>query len=183
MADAGIQDIPLRMTRTVSAPAHGHLPGRRTIVSGLALLPLAWSASIHAACPRADVLLICPSGTVKSAIARELLKRRAAERGVAVHVWSRGLKIADHVTPELAARLKADGLDPRAEPPRPLTAADLTHTDIVIAFDEAAQAPGLEHARVWDIPGFQADSDAAKAALAAQTERLLAELQARHCPG
>ena len=183
MADAGDQYIPLRMTRTVSVPAHGHLPGRRAILSGLVLLPLAWSASIDAACPEPDVLFICPSGTVKSAIARELLKRRAAERGVAVHVWSRGLKIADHVTPELAARLKADGLDPRAEPPRPLTAADLTRTDIVIVFDEAAQAPGLEHARVWDIPGFLADYDAAKAGLAAHIDHLLDELQARHCPG
>jgi len=182
MADAGIQDIPLRMTRTVSAPAHGHLPGRRTIVSGLALLPLAWSASIRAACPEPDVLFICPSGTVKSAIARELLKRRAAERGVKVHVWSRGLTIADHVTPELAARLKADGLDPRSEPPRALTASDLTPTDIVVAFDEAARAPGLEHARVWEIPGFLADYDAAKAALAAYVERLLDEQQARRCP-
>lgn len=183
MADSGAQCIPLRMARTRSFAAHRNLLDRRTILSGLALLPLAWSGSAGAACPEPDVLFICPSGTVKSAIARELLKRRATERGVAVHVWSRGLKIADHVTPELAARLKADGLDPRAEPPRPLTPADLTHTDIVVAFDEAARAPGLEHARVWDIPGFLADYDAAKAGLAARIEHLLDELQAPRCPG
>jgi hypothetical protein len=111
-----------------------------------------------------------------------MLKRRATERGIKVRVWSRGLNIADHVTPELAARLKADGVDPRAEPPRQLTATDLARTDVVIAFDEAAMAPGLEHARIWEIPGFLMDYDAAKAGLAAHIERLLDELQARRCP-
>jgi protein-tyrosine-phosphatase len=118
---------------------------------------------------------------VKSAIAREILKRRARERGIPVHAWSRGLVIEDHVSPALAARLSADRIDPQSEPARVLAAGDVKNAGIVIAFDEAAHAPGLEVARVWDTPGFLADYDGAKAAVQARVEALLEELQARHC--
>lgn len=100
------------------------------------------------------MLFVCPAGTVKSAIAHEALKRRAAERGVAVRVLSRGVHPEDHVSPALEAHLRADGLDVRTGPVRTLAAGDLAGEDIVIAFDEAAQAPGrglgegLERARL-----------------------------------
>ena len=154
---------------------------RRGLLAGLAVLPLAHPASAAAPCPVADLLFVCPSGTVKSAIARGVLKRRARERGIAVRAWSRGLPIEDHVSPALAAKLQADGVDPRAAPPRPLAAADLDRAGTVIAFDEAAKAPGLERARVWDIPGFLSDYEGAKAGLAPRIEALLDELQSRAC--
>jgi hypothetical protein len=46
----------------------------------------------QAECAAPQVLFVCPYGTVKSAIARETLKRRAAEAGVAVRVRSRGAR-------------------------------------------------------------------------------------------
>jgi protein-tyrosine-phosphatase len=116
---------------------------------------------------------------VKSAIARETLRRRAAASGVRVRVVSRAIHPEDHVSPSLAANLRADGLDPAAEPALALQAADVARADIVIAFDEAAQAPDLKAARVWDIPSWNSDYPAAKAALAARTEALLGELRAR----
>jgi hypothetical protein len=87
-----------------------------------------------------------------------------------------------HVSPALAARLAADGLDPAREPVQTLSPDDVAAADIVIAFDEAARSPGLERARIWATPSWNTDYDAAKDALAQQVEGLLDELSARSCP-
>ena len=151
-------------------------PSRRGLLAALAAFVgprPAWGA-----CATPEVLFVCPFGTVKSAIARETLKRRAAEAGLAVQVRSRGLDIQDHVTTELAQRLKADGVDPAAQPAQKLTAADLAPGQIVVVFDEAAQDPRLAGARVWDVPSWK-DYPQAKAALAGHVAALVAELRAR----
>ena len=142
---------------------------------------LVMAGPVLAACPPPTVLFVCPAGTVKSAIARDLTRRRAAARGVAVHVASRGVTPEDHVSPALAARLRADGLDPAAEPARALTPADLVGTDIVVAFDEAAQAPGMSRAQVWDTPSWNSSYDRAMLAVTARVDALLDELAAAPC--
>ena len=159
------------------------LMSRRQLLAAGALLAAQPVGAEAAPCPPPRVLFVCPAGTVKSAIARETLRRRAAERGVPVRVASRGVHPQDHVSPGLAARLKADGIDPRADPARALRSADLVGVDVAVAFDEAAQAPGLERARLWDIPAWNSDYDQAKAALSARIEALLDELSARPCRG
>lgn len=154
---------------------------RRSV--GLALALLAGPArGAVSPCPAPQVLFVCPAGTVKSAIAREMLKRGAAARGLAVQVRSRGVHPEDHLSPKLAARLAADGLDPRAEPVRAFGRSDAAGADVVIAFDEAAQAPGLEGARAWDVPSFNGDYAHAMPALEKRTNALLDELAARPCP-
>ena len=152
---------------------------RRALLATALLLACPVAAASECVAP--EVLFVCPAGTVKSAIARETLKRRAAERGLAVHVRSRGVHPEDHVSPALAANLKADGIDPAAEPALALAAADLAAPAVVIAFDEAAQAPGLERARVWTIPSWNSDYLGAKAALSTKIEALLDELSAHRC--
>ncbi len=153
---------------------------RRGVALGLLLL--AGGRAAHATpCPPPTVLFVCPAGTVKSAIARETLKRRAAERGAPVRVTSRGVHPEDHVSPGLRASLLEDGIDPAAEPLRGLEPQDVSHADIVIAFDEAAQAPALQGARVWDIPSWNTRYPEAKAALASKIDALLDELAARPC--
>jgi protein-tyrosine-phosphatase len=177
------QSHEARLHNCPHAKRYGLALGRRRfLASGMAILanPALATAS---PCRPPQVLFVCPAGTVKSAIARETLKRRAAERGVAVRVASRGVHLEDHVSPGLAARLAADGIDPHAEPIRALAPTDPAGVDVVVAFDEAAQAPGLDHARVWDIPSWNSDYDHAKATLAVQVEALLDELQARRCGG
>ena len=155
-------------------------PNRRMVVAGLSLLASPALAKAKP-CPPPRVLFVCPAGTVKSAIAREYLKRTAAKQGVAVQVQSRGVHPEDHVSPELAVRLRAEGIDPAAEPLRSLAPADITGADIVIAFDEAAQAPGMSAARSWSIPSWNSDFERAKAALLVQIEALLGELRDRGC--
>jgi protein-tyrosine-phosphatase len=155
---------------------HFALVGRRRVLLGALCLASPGMAAAKPCAPP-SVLFVCPAGTVKSAIARETLRARAASAGVAVAVQSRGLHVEDHVSPTLAAALRADGVNPAAEPARPLQDADVDRADIVIAFDEAAQAPQLRHARVWDIPSWNSDYRGAKAALAMRIDDLLVELR------
>jgi protein-tyrosine-phosphatase len=152
---------------------------RRSVALGLFLI--AGRAEAQAPCAPPSVLFVCPAGTVKSAIARETLRRRAALAGVGVRVTSRGIRPEDHVSPGLAANLRADSIDPAAEPALPLAAADVSAADIVIAFDEAAAAPALRNARTWDVPSWNSDYPGAKAALAKRIDALLTELASRPC--
>jgi protein-tyrosine-phosphatase len=154
---------------------------RRSLLLGL-LAVVGVSRAAHAApCPAPTVLFVCPAGTVKSAIARETLKRRAAQLGVPVRAVSRGINPEDHVSPGLAASLKADGIDPAREPVRAFAPGDAAASDIVVAFDQAAQAPGLQGARVWRTPSWNTDYAGARAATANQVDELLAELRRRPC--
>lgn len=171
--------------RCRTAPRNSHLPTRRLVALALLAAPGAVRAA-QRPCDPPRVLFVCPAGTVKSAIAREALRARAARAGVAVDVRSRGLRPEDHVSPALAANLRADGLDPAREPALALTPEDIAAADIVIAFDEAAQAPALKAAQSWDIPSWNADYRAAKTALETRLDGLLAELRGRAttpCPG
>jgi protein-tyrosine-phosphatase len=154
---------------------------RRSVALGLLLV--AGRAGAKTPCAPPVVLFVCPAGTVKSAIARETLRNRAATAGVLVEAQSRGVHPEDHVSPGLAANLKADGIDPASEPARAFVDADAKRADVVIAFDEAAKVPALSQARVWDIPSWNSDYPAAKAALAARMDDLLAELRARQDAG
>ncbi len=118
---------------------------------------------------------------MKSAIAREQLKQTAGRRGIAVEVLSRGVSPADHLTPALIAQLIHDGIDPRAEPVLPLAQTDIARANIVVAFEEAANAPGMSQARVWDIPSWTADYAGTRAALLTKVDVLLDEIAQRKC--
>lgn len=150
-------------------------PNRRLVLA----LPLILAAApATAACRPQVVLFVCPAGTVKSAIAREALKQRAAATGLAVDVRSRGIAPEDHVSPRLAQRLRADGIDPAAEPALAVTPADVAGADVVVAFDAAAEAPVLKGSRAWVTPSWNADYDAARADLGRRLDGLVAELAA-----
>jgi protein-tyrosine-phosphatase len=118
---------------------------------------------------------------VKSAIAREELKRLARARGISVVAESRGIHPENHISPLLAERLKREGIDPLAQPLRAFTPEDARRADIVIAFDEAATAPGLEKARTWQVAAWNSQYDDAKSDTAENINRLLQELSRRSC--
>jgi protein-tyrosine-phosphatase len=131
------------------------------------------------------VLFVCQAGSVKSAIAREALKRLAATDGVTVSVSSRGVAPEDHLSPALAANLKRDGLDPKAEPLRKLAQLDVSEADLVIAFEGAADEPMLRLARSWQTPSWNEQYAAAKADLDERLSALMAEIKKRSaapCP-
>jgi protein-tyrosine-phosphatase len=156
------------------------LISRRLVAFSGVMLPFAARAATKpCAVPR--ILFVCPAGSVKSAIAREELKRMARARGIPVHVESRGIQPENHISPQLAARLKQEGIDPLAEPLQRFTPEATKKVDIVIAFDEAAKAPGLEQARTWRVASWNEQYDAAKADTLENEIRLLHELSRRPC--
>jgi protein-tyrosine-phosphatase len=132
-------------------------------------------------CAATRVLLVCPAGSVKSAIAREELKRLARAQRVSVEVQSRGIHPENHISPSLAQKLKADGIDPSAEPLRAFTPADAGKADIVVAFDQAADAPGLEEARKWQVASWNDQYDRARADTLENIGHLLHEIKTRRC--
>jgi protein-tyrosine-phosphatase len=157
----------------------------QTATAAIAVLSSPVSAA-EKPCVVTRVLFVCPLGVVKSAIAREELRRIAKSRGLAIQVQSRGVEPPkDHpendISPALAAHLREEGIDPFADPLRRLSRADVRQADITIAFDEAAAAPGLEQARAWKSPSWNNQYPEAKTALSRNIQALADELAARPC--
>ena len=153
---------------------------RRLVLAGLILGPQS-KASPPMTRPQ-HILFVCPAGSVKSAIAREIMKRRAREVGLVVDVRSRGVTPEDHVSPGLAARLRADGIDVSAQPLTALSKDDLAWADRIIGFDSALQSPGMEQAEAWDIPSWNDAYDGAKAALIPKVETLISVIKRPQAP-
>jgi len=109
----------------------GGLSRRTTILSAAALLVAAKAPGKRA--PR--VLFVCLHGTVKSPIARELMRGQAKARGVSIKVQSRGVDPEEGASPEVAAALVRDGIAVKRDPLRVLTAADAVWADVVVYFD------------------------------------------------
>lgn len=156
---------------------------RRSLVCSLATFSLAYASPSRAAkpCRATKVLFVCQMGSVKSAIAREQLRRIVKERGLPVEVQSRGLTPANDITPELASHLKTEGINPLADPLRRFTPADAARADLSIAFDDAAKAPGLERARLWHSPSWTDDYAHAKTVMDWHIGELADELSRHPC--
>lgn len=154
---------------------------RRNILTGLAILAVPRPALAEKACWTPRVLFVCPMGSVKSAIAREMLRREAKARGLTWEVHSRGVDPVVDISPGLAVHLRQAGIDPLADPLRKFSKADPKYADITIAFDEAAAAPGLEQARKWHSPSWNDDYANAKAVMDARIPVLADEIAKRPC--
>lgn len=152
---------------------------RRAVIgaigAGLAFATTARAAPVKA--PR--VLFVCQFGSVKSPLARELLRRRARERGVAVFAFSRGITPQPHLPRELATRWLAEGLDPARDGLHRLLPIDAGYADVVAVFDPL---PGdFAATRVLDwtgVPSMLRDYPAARADLDGRIEALLDTLAA-----
>ena len=144
----------------------------------LALGALLFGRTAASAAKPVTVLFVCQGGTVKSPIAREHMRRMAAARGIAVNALSRGITPEDHMTPQLAAALKADGIDISSEPVLALSAADLTAADVIVVFNPLPASFGVWRVRDWsDMPSMNENYAAARAVLLARLEELLRELK------
>lgn len=126
------------------------------------------------------ILFVCQAGTAKSAIAREILKRRAKERGIDVSVLSRGIAVADHVSPQLKANLLADGIDTTTEPATALTAADWMGADILVYFNPLPASVMHLDKRDWgDVPSVNDDYSNARMLMNKRIDALLNEITNR----
>ena len=149
---------------------------RRQLIAGSLLvivgaaIPPARSASRMP--PR--VLFICQFGTVKSAIARELLKRRAAARGISVIVSSRGITPEAHLAPSTRSQLLAEGIDLDGERLQKLRRADLGNADLVVAFNPLPASMRKKGLRDWSaVPSVNDTYSLARADLDRRIDQLL----------
>lgn len=154
---------------------------RRLLIAAFAALAVTGSSGGFAAPGTPPkILFVCQYGTVKSPTARELFKRRAAEKGVAVEASSRGMTPQDHLPPSLRDRLAAEGVDVTVEPTRQLTAADIDAADVVVIFDAL---PANLHPRLlldWsDLPSLVNSYDTAKLDLDRRIEALVSTVAAQ----
>lgn len=127
------------------------------------------------------ILLVCQYGSVKSPIARELLKRRAAQLGVRIAAEARGITPERHLPEEIRQTLAAEGIDPTVEPLQQLGAADIERADLVIFFDKLPAGYAPKRSRDWsDLPSIVNDYRAARTSLDRRIDRLLHELAVEH---
>ena len=120
------------------------------------------------------VLFVCQFGSVKSPVSRELFRRRAIERGIAVTAFSRGITPEAHVAPKLRAQLQAEGINPESDGLNALTRRDLQRASITVIFDSLP--PGWIGRRVqdWTETGSLNESyEAEKPRLVARIDALL----------
>jgi len=152
---------------------------RRTLMA-LTLSFALLATSTLAASKRPVVLFICDFGTAKSAIARELFRRRAQERGIDVTAFSRGLAIEDHISLPLEAALDAEGIDTRRDGFAVLTSRDVRRADSVVSFATLPKAFQTQKRQDWTaLPSVNDAWPAARADLDRRIEALLDAVVAR----
>ena len=157
-----------------------------TAVSRRVLITSALAASLVGACasarrgPAPVVLFVCQYGTAKSAISRELFRRRIRQRHLAIEAFSRGLTIEDHLTPDLRQRLAADGIDPEVEHAQLLQPRDWQRATVVVAFNPLPLDVPRAKVRDWtDLPSITDDYANTRAMIDRRLEALIDELAAR----
>ena len=152
---------------------------RAFLGASAALVSLPALATSGRAKPR-RILFVCQFGSVKSSIARELLKRRARERQVTLDVYSRGITPEEHLPAAIKAKLIAEGINPAAEPLRALRQVDVDDADRVIIFD---RLPMSLHAHILDDwttpPSILNDYEMARADLGRRIDKLIEEEKGR----
>lgn len=155
------------------------LLGRRDFVASvvLAVALTAAGCAVQPVVKPPKILFVCQAGTAKSAIAREIFKKRAQERGIAVDVFSRGLVIEDHLSPALKENLRSNKIDTNAEPALPLQPRDWAAADILVRFNPLPASVQHKDVRDWtDVPSVNDDYANAKRIMDKRIDELLNEL-------
>jgi Low molecular weight phosphotyrosine protein phosphatase len=148
---------------------------RRAMLSGIGaavtmmVAPAAWARE-----PSPSVLFICQFGTAKSAVAREVFRKRAQKRGISVTAFSRGITPEEHVSPALRRQLAADGIDSIADGVAKLTLADINRADIIVAFNPIPNSFKRKGIQNWSsLPSMNGNYPAARTDLARRIDALL----------
>lgn len=130
-----------------------------------------------AAPPR--VVFVCLHGAAKSVVAAAHFERLARARGLAVAALARGTEPDPDLSPAARRGLAAEGLDARPDRPRRVEPAEVAAASRVIAFGCDVGAPAAGRAvEQWDVPAVADGYAAARDAIVARVEALVASLAA-----
>lgn len=152
----------------------GRLARRAVMLLAVELVSVAANGGSLADARTPRGLFVCQYGTAKSAIAREVFRKRARDRGIAVTATSRGITPAEHVSSALRTRLKADGIDSARDGVQRLTADDLKAADIIVTFNPLPEEMGRVRAVDWSaLPSMNENYFAARADLIRRVDALL----------
>jgi arsenate reductase len=129
-----------------------------------------------------DVLFVCLHGSAKSVIAAELLRRLAAERGLAVVTASAGVEPDATIPPHVVAGLGAERIDVSTRLPRQVSGDLLASATRIVSFgcDLSAVAPTSCAIERWDdVPAVSDGYAAARDTIVSRLHALLDEIGAR----
>lgn len=120
------------------------------------------------------VLFVCQFGSVKSPVARELFRRRAQERSIAVTAFSRGITPESHVAPRLRTALDSEGIIPERDGLNALSRSDLRRASITVLFDPLPHGWTGKRTQDWTDTGSLNESyETEKPRLLARIDALL----------
>lgn len=124
------------------------------------------------------VLFLCPHNAAKSVIAVAYFQALAAERGLDWRADSAGTEPSPEVSPTVVQLLSAEGFDVGAQHPRHVTAEDLRSACRIVSMGCDVKQLATDKAITrWDnLPAVSEEPDAARAAIRARVEGLVAEL-------
>jgi len=129
------------------------------------------------------ILFLCPHGAAKRVLAAAYFQRLADERGLPFKALSAGTDPDPVMNAAVIDQLRGEGLPVPGQAPRLVTDADLhsaVHT-ISLGCDLTGKLPAGVEALDWsDVPPVSADLPAARRAILAQVEQLIADLEASH---
>ena len=127
--------------------------------------------------PVHTVLFVCPHGAAKSVLAGSYFNRFAAELGLEARAIARGTD----PDAEISDRVRLDvGPELCVAQPTGLTAADVAHADLLVAFDLAEAELGVSPNRSWNgLPALSADFELGRAAILGRVVALVAEIKAQ----
>lgn len=127
------------------------------------------------------VVFVCEHGSAKSVVAAAHFNHLAEQRGLPWRAVARGTVTDAEMAPAALKGLAADGLPAPAGKPVPLSQADLDAADRVVTF--ALDLPEDLHSERsparWEVPPVSTDYAGARAAIVAEIEKMIAEIEKR----
>ncbi len=126
------------------------------------------------------ILFVCLHGAAKSVLAAADCERLAKSRGLRLTADFAGTEPNADIAPAVAAALRADGVDLAGRKPRLVSRQDVVAADRVVTFGcdlGAAAEPGMTVEQWTDVPAVSDGLPAARAAIRAHLERVLADYE------
>ncbi len=126
------------------------------------------------------ILFLCPHHAAKSVIAEAYFNQLARQHQVPFTADSAGTEPEDAVLPQVAEMLLVEGIDVTGHHPRRVTPEELAAALRVVSMGCAPDELNIEPGRVeqWsDVPMVSQDLYAARDAIRAHVESLIAELR------